>query len=99
MACGAAVVTSNVSSMPEVVGKAGVLVDPEDVKSIKAGIIRAIKNRADLRAKSIKRASQFTWEETAKKTYQVYQQVIKQKTNRTLGVDINEANIPQRSRY
>ena len=79
MACGAAVVTSNVSSMPEVVGKAGVLVDPEDVKSIKAGIIRAIKNRADLRAKSIKRASQFTWEETAKKTYQVYQQVIKQK--------------------
>lgn len=79
MACGAAVVTSNVSSLPEVVDKAGILVDPESVKSIKAGIIKAIKNRADLREKSLKRASKFTWEETAKKTHQVYQQVIKQK--------------------
>ena len=78
MACGAAVVTSNVSSMPEVVGKAGILVDPEDVKAISAGIIRAIETRADLRAKGLKRAKQFTWKETAQKTFQVYQQVIKQ---------------------
>lgn len=78
MACGAAVVTSNVSSLPEVVGKAGILVDPNSTKSIKAGIIKAIKTRADLKAKAIKRASKFTWKETAQQTHRIYQQVIKQ---------------------
>lgn len=78
MACGAPTVVSKVSSLPEVVGKAGVLVDPEKVGSISAGIIKAIKNQADLKAKSLKRAQQFTWQETAQKTHQLYQQVIKQ---------------------
>jgi len=78
MACGAPTVVSNVSSLPEVVGKAGVLVDPEKVNSISAGIIKAIKNQADLSSKSLKRAKQFTWQETAQKTHQLYQQVINQ---------------------
>lgn len=81
MACGAAVVTSNISSLPEVVDKAGVLVDPEDVKAIAAGIIKAIENRADFRAKGLKRAKRFTWKETAEKTYQLYQQTIKKSSS------------------
>ena len=76
MACGAPVVTSNTSSMPEVVGKAGVLVDPENIEDITAGIIKAIKSRSDLSQKSLERSKLFTWEETARTTFSVYQQVI-----------------------
>lgn len=78
MACGASVVGSNTSSMPEVIGHAGVLVDPESVESIAVGIIKAIQNKAELGVKAIKRASIFSWEETAKITHQVYESISKQ---------------------
>lgn len=77
MACGASVVGSNISSMPEVIGHAGVLVNPQSVESISVGIIRAIENRTDFGPKAIKRAAIFTWEETAKLTHQVYQSVLR----------------------
>jgi glycosyltransferase involved in cell wall biosynthesis len=76
MACGAPVVTSNVSSMPEVVGRAGILVDPENVSSIAAGIIKAIEKRALLSDKSLKRSKQFSWKQTAQQTHQLYQKVL-----------------------
>ena len=79
MACGAAVAVSNISSLPEVVGEAGVLFDPESVESIAAGIIEAIKNRGKLKEKSLAQAAKFTWEKTAKETYRVYQQVLDSK--------------------
>ncbi len=79
MACGASVAVSNVSSLPEVVGEAGVLFDPESVESIAAGIIEAIKNRGSLKEKSLAQAAKFTWEKTAKETYRVYQQVLAEK--------------------
>lgn len=78
MACGAPVAVSNISSLPEVVGEAGVLFDPESVESIAAGIIEAIKNRGELKEKSLSQAAKFTWEKTASETYQVYQQVLAQ---------------------
>lgn len=78
MACGAAVVTSNISSMPEVVGKAGILVEPEDIKSIAAGIIKAIKYRDELSRRALERAALFTWEDTARLTFEVYQKVLDQ---------------------
>ncbi len=78
MACGAAVVGSNLSSMPEVIGKSGVLVDPENVEDIASGIIRAIEDRAELGSKAVTRAKLFTWEETARLTHEVYQRAIKQ---------------------
>ncbi|HSV94353.1 MAG TPA: glycosyltransferase family 1 protein [Spirochaetia bacterium] len=81
MACGAPVTTSNISSLPEVVGEAGVLFDPESVESIAAGIIEAIRNRNELKVKSLKQASKFTWEKTATETYKVYQQVMATKNN------------------
>jgi len=78
MACGTPVVVSNRGSLPEVVGDAGTLVDPEDVEGIAAGIAALLEDPerqerlADLgRA----RAAEFTWEKTARKTLEVYYQV------------------------
>jgi glycosyltransferase involved in cell wall biosynthesis len=79
MACGAPVAVSDRSSLPEVVGEAGVLFDPESVESIAAGIIEAVKNRGKLKAKSLAQASKFSWEKTAQETHQVYQQVLDSK--------------------
>jgi len=79
MACGAAVAVSNNSSLPEVVGDAGVLFDPLSVDSIAAGIIEAIENRSVLREKSLLQATKFTWKKAAEETYRVYQDVLSHK--------------------
>ncbi len=74
MACGTPVVTSGVSSLPEVVGPAGVLVDPLDPDSIAEGILRVIGDeplRARLRQAGIARAAEFDWRETARATARV----------------------------
>ncbi len=74
MACGTPVLTSNVCSLPEVVGKAGVLIDPLDVGSIADGIRRLVESsemRADLRQSGLNRAQEYTWTETARKTSEV----------------------------
>lgn len=73
MACGAAVIGSDISSMPEVIGNAGILVDPISVGDIAAGITKAIKTRAALGQKAVERAKLFTWEETAKLTHDAYE--------------------------
>jgi len=79
MACGASVVGSNISSMPEVINKSGILVDPENVEEIASGIIDAIKNRAELGDRAKRRAKLFTWEETARLTHDAYEKALKQK--------------------
>lgn len=66
------VVTSNISSMPEVAGEAAVLVNPEDTASITAGIIEAIKNRKNLIEKGKIQLTKFSWEKAAKETLAVY---------------------------
>lgn len=81
MACGAPVAVSNISSLPEVVGEAGVLFDPESVESIAAGIIEAVRNRSKLKEKSLAQAGKFTWEKTAKETHKVYELVLASKNN------------------
>lgn len=78
MACGASVAVSNVSSLPEVVGDAGILFDPYDVQDMAAAIIKAIENRSTLREKSLKQASKFSWKKAAESTYKVYQEVVSQ---------------------
>lgn len=72
MACGAVVVTSNFSSMPEVAGDAGVLVDPLTPASIAAGIEVALSGNAPTRAESLARAGLFTWATTAERTAAIY---------------------------
>ena len=79
MACGTPVVTSNVSSLPEVVGDAALTVDPTDVKAIAEAINGILDNpalAADLRARGLARAKQFTWERTAQQTLAVYDEVL-----------------------
>jgi glycosyltransferase involved in cell wall biosynthesis len=78
MASGTPVVTSNVSSMPEVTGDAAVLVDPYSVESIVEGIARVLTDPAlssDLRRKGIARAREFSWDRSVQRTRQVYQEV------------------------
>lgn len=69
MAAGAPVVTSNVSSLPEVAGDAAVLVDPLDVLSITAGLTHLLESeteRADYRERGLARAASFTWVASAR---------------------------------
>jgi glycosyltransferase involved in cell wall biosynthesis len=73
MACGCPVVTSNRSSLPEVAGDAGVLVDPLDPRAIRAGLERALDpaQRPALVAAGLRRAAVFTWERAAHETLAV----------------------------
>ncbi|HWT02309.1 MAG TPA: glycosyltransferase family 1 protein [Pyrinomonadaceae bacterium] len=79
MQCGAPVVTGNLTSLPEVIGEAGLLVDPFDEGALAASIARLIDHpdlRARLSAAGLERARQFTWRETARLTLKAYQRVI-----------------------
>jgi glycosyltransferase involved in cell wall biosynthesis len=76
MACGTPVLTSNVCSLPEVVGDAGLLVDPLQVEAIADGIRQLVHDgglRARLREKGLLRARRFSWEATARKTWAALQ--------------------------
>jgi len=75
MACGVPVIGSNVSSIPEVVGDAGLLVDPLDVDAIAAGLIGLLKDasaRDAYRRAGLQRAAQFTWESAARQLLSIY---------------------------
>lgn len=77
MASGTPVVTTNVSSLPEVTGEAGLMVAPDDVDAL-AAAIHAILNQPALhalRARGLERAREFSWARTARATLQVYDQV------------------------
>ncbi|MBC7232572.1 MAG: glycosyltransferase family 4 protein [Chloroflexi bacterium] len=81
MACGCPVVASNTSSIPEVVGDGGILVDPREVDAFAAALSRVLtdKNlRQELRTRGIARAKLFTWERTADETIKVYRKVMEQ---------------------
>jgi glycosyltransferase involved in cell wall biosynthesis len=76
MSCGAPVITSDRSSMPEVAGDAAVLVDPTRTDRIAAALYTVLtqSNLADgLRRRGQARAAQFTWDATASQTAEVYQ--------------------------
>lgn len=79
MACGTPVITSNVSSMPEVAGHAAVLIDPTSIQGIKESI-RVVLNdtqmREELIEKGLDRAKEFTWEKTARETADLYKSLI-----------------------
>jgi len=80
MASGTPVVTSNVSSLPEVAGDAAVLVDPYDALSIADGIHRVLTDetlRRDLRKKGVARAGMFSWEASVRRVHKIYLQVAK----------------------
>jgi glycosyltransferase involved in cell wall biosynthesis len=74
MACGAPVVTTRGTAMEEVADGAAVLVDARDSAEIAAGIERAARDRDELVARGLERASQFRWDAVAAATVQVYRE-------------------------
>lgn len=74
MACGAPIVSSNATAMPEVLGDAALFFDPKDIGAMAGSIISALKDdslRSGLSQKSAARARNFSWEETGRRTAQV----------------------------
>lgn len=69
------VITSAVSSLPEVAGDAAVLVDPKDEESIAMGISLGIKDKNKLIPKGTEQLARFSWQETARRTLMVYSSV------------------------
>jgi glycosyltransferase involved in cell wall biosynthesis len=76
-ACGCPVITSNVTSMPEVAGDAGIIVDPERVEEIEAAMQRLTdeEERARMGRLAMERSSLFTYREAAEKVLGIYKRV------------------------
>lgn len=75
MACGTPVVTSNTSSLPEVVSDSALMVDPQDVDALADAMLNLVTDEelhARLRENGLKRAAEFTWERTASLTLNAY---------------------------
>ena len=72
LACGCPVASSDRGSLPEVLGAAAVLFDPEDPAAIAAGVSEALERASELGARGIERAAAFTWEATARAHDEVY---------------------------
>ncbi|MCL6519941.1 MAG: glycosyltransferase family 4 protein [Armatimonadetes bacterium] len=80
MACGTPVITSSTTSLPEVVDDVGIMVEPHDVEALADAILRVLCDfdlRQEMRAKGIERAKRFSWEETARQTLKVYNNIFK----------------------
>jgi len=79
MACGAPVVTSRISSLPEVVGDAALLVDPYSVEDIARALNRVLTDDAlcaDLRERGQLRAQTFSWDRSVRAIHAVYLQAL-----------------------
>ncbi len=79
MACGTAVITSNVASLPEVVGGAGLMANPYDVDALTRAVKEVLENqslRSSLKKKGISRSSEFSWEKNAEKTIELYKTIL-----------------------
>ena len=81
MACGTPVIASNTTSLPEIVGDAGLLAPPDDERAWVEALGRLATDRAlheRLAAAGLARAARFTWEETARQTAEVYRRAIRE---------------------
>ena len=79
MAMGAAVITSNSTSIPEVVGDAGYLIDPLDEEDIYKALLLFQENQAlrnKYAQKSLKQAAKFSWDKTAQSVLSIYEEVL-----------------------
>jgi len=78
MNCGTPVIASNLTSIPEVVGDGGILINPYDISEISLAIgnlLSSQKLREELSYKALKRAKDFSWQNTALNTLKVYESV------------------------
>jgi len=79
MACGTPVIVSNTSSLPEVIGDAGLLIEPENVDAWAVALWRVFTDdtlRDELAQKALARSGYFSWERTARQTLDIYRQVV-----------------------
>ena len=79
MACGVPVITSNISSLPEVVGDAGIMVDPTDANFLSDAMCRVLKDkelRLRMRNMGLERSKLFSWDNTAKKMLKIYDEAL-----------------------
>ena len=82
MACGIPVITSNTSSLPEVIGDAGIMVDPTNVNSLCNAMQSVLTNKElwhHMSNKGLERSKLFSWEATAKKIVEIYDEVLSEK--------------------
>jgi glycosyltransferase involved in cell wall biosynthesis len=80
MACGTPVITSNATSLPEVVGDAALMVTPGKVEELVEALLLVLRDEAlrqDMRERGLRRARLFTWEQTAQETLAIYERVVK----------------------
>jgi glycosyltransferase involved in cell wall biosynthesis len=74
MACGTPVITSNISALPEVVGEAGLLIDPYNTEAITEALAKVAQDsqlRSKMSESSLQRASEFSWLRTGEQTKNV----------------------------
>ena len=79
MACGIPVITSNTSSLPEVIGSAGIMIDPDDVNSLCEAMYNVLKDKElwyHMSKNGLERSKLFSWKETAKKILEIYDEVL-----------------------
>ena len=79
MASGTPVITSNVSSLPEVVGDAALMMDPYDPAAIADAMARVLTDtdlRVDLQGRGLARAREFSWERSIKRVHEIYDEVL-----------------------
>ena len=84
MACGTPVITSNVSSLPEVASNAALLVNPHNIDEIAQAITHLLEDeqlRMELQKKGYQRAQQYTWDKSAQKMLHVYEQLYNGKSD------------------
>jgi len=82
MASGVPVITSNQTSLPEVVGDAGLMLDPDDVDSLREQLQRLLEDRVfakKLGQRGLVRSRVFSWERCARETFAVYEKVMRQR--------------------
>lgn len=84
MNCGTPVISSNLTSIPEVVGDAGMLINPYDEKELPMALLTLLNSHTlqmEYIKKGLERAKSFSWENTAKNTLAVYKKVYELNTN------------------
>jgi glycosyltransferase involved in cell wall biosynthesis len=85
LACGVPVVGSNASSVPEIVGEAGILVDPQDARAMAGALIAVCTEdplHDELSERALKQAAKFSWEKCARETTEAYESVMRKTSHR-----------------
>lgn len=85
MSCSKPVITSNVSSLPEILGDSGILIDPYDTQSLYRAMHKLAndaKLREELGVRALERSKCFSWDKMAAETIQIYEDILSSRKNR-----------------